>query len=178
MADLAFLAAAAGGAAEHAEPAAWHLNADGWWAMTVIAVILLMLFYKVPAVIAEALDKRIASVRQALDEAAQLRSEAEALKAEYERKVADAGRHAEELRVGAEKEAAAIVEKAKADATALIARHEKMAEDKIAAAERAAVADLRARAVEAAAAAARTLIAEQHGAEADAKLVDKAISDL
>ena len=53
-----------------------------------------------------------------------------------------------------------------------------MAEDKIAAAERAAIEQVRVRVAEAAAAAARELIAEQHGAEADRKLVDQSIAEL
>ena len=48
--------------------------------------------------------------------------EAEALKAEYEQKVASASKHAEELKAGAEDEARLIVEKAKEDAAALVAR--------------------------------------------------------
>lgn len=179
MSDLVFLAAAAAEhGEEHAEPTALWLNAGGWWAVAVIALILIMIYLKVPQIIGAALDKKIEGIRQMLDEAAELRKEAEALKAEYEKKVKDAGKHADELKAAAEKEAKEIVKQAKDDATALIARHEKMAEEKIAAAERAAVADLRARAVTAAAAAARDLIAAEHSAEADAKLVDKAISEI
>ena len=39
-----------------------------------------------PAAIGKALDKKIAAIRDQLDEAAALRKEAEALKAEYEAK--------------------------------------------------------------------------------------------
>ena len=53
-----------------------------------------------------------------------------------------------------------------------------MAEDKIAAAERAAIAEVRARAADAAAAAAGAIIAEKHGAEADKQLVDQTIAGL
>jgi F-type H+-transporting ATPase subunit b len=53
-----------------------------------------------------------------------------------------------------------------------------MAEDKIAAAERAAVADLRARAADAATTAAGALIAENHTAAADKALVDQAIAGI
>lgn len=78
----------------------------------------------------------------------------------------------------AKTEAAAIVAKAEVDATAMIARREKMAADKIGAAERAAVDDLRAKAAEAATAAARNLIAKNHSAGADKALVDGAIAGL
>jgi F-type H+-transporting ATPase subunit b len=59
----------------------------------------------------------------------------------------------------------------------VIARREKMASDKIEAAERGAVAELRKKAA-AAAAAARGLIASHYGADADKVQVDAAIAGL
>jgi F-type H+-transporting ATPase subunit b len=53
-----------------------------------------------------------------------------------------------------------------------------MAEDKIAAEERAAVEQLRAAAADAATKAAAKIIAERHDAATDAKLVDQAIKDI
>lgn len=178
MADFNLLAEAAHGAAEHAEANALGLGPGGWVALSMIALIVIMLYLKVPALVASMLDKKIDGIRKMLDEAATLRAEAEALKAEYEQKVANATKHAEELKTAAEHEAKLIVEKAKVDAAALITRREKMAEDKIAAAERTAIADLRAKAAEAAAVAARGLIRENHSAAADKALVDQAISGI
>jgi F-type H+-transporting ATPase subunit b len=60
----------------------------------------------------------------------------------------------------------------------LIERRGKMAEDKIAAAERGAVAEVRAKAASAAAAAAGALIAERNNAKADKALIDGAIDAL
>ena len=71
-----------------------------------------------------------------------------------------------------------IVAKAKTDAEALIERRTRMAEDKIAAEERAAVEQLRAAAADAAAKAAAKIIAERHDAATDAKLVDQAIKEI
>ena len=177
MADFNLLADAAHGAAEHhAEVSALGLGPGGWVALSMIFLIGVMIYAKVPSLVASMLDKKIEGIRTMLDEAATLRKEAEALKAEYERKVANASKHAEELKAGAEEQARHIVEKAKTDAAALVARREKMAEEKIAAAERAAVADLRSKAAQAAAVAARGLIKENHSAEADKTLVDEAIS--
>jgi F-type H+-transporting ATPase subunit b len=53
-----------------------------------------------------------------------------------------------------------------------------MAEDKIAAAERGAVAEVRAKIADAAARAAATILAEQHGADADKAIVDQTIAGL
>jgi F-type H+-transporting ATPase subunit b len=176
MVDLAIVAAAAHEAAGEAhEATALGLPAGGWVALSMIALILIMLWAKVPAMVGSMLDKKIDGIRHMLDEAATLRKEAEALKAEYERKVANATKHAEDITALAEHEAKAIIEKAKVDAAALITRREKMAEDKIAAAERTAIADLRAKAAEVAAVAARDLIAQNHGPAADKALVDEAI---
>ena len=72
-------------------------------------------------------------------------------------------------------EADALVAKANTDAAELVERRGRMAQDKIAAAERAALADLRNTAAAAAATAAGSVIASQHNAKADQKLVDEAI---
>lgn len=165
--------------AEHApDPTALFLDASGWVSMAMIVVILLMLWKKVPSVIAGALDKKIAGIRAQLDEAASLRKEAEGLKAEYEAKAAAAAKEAEAILAHARDEAGQIVEKAKLDATGLIERRGRMAEDKIAAAERAAIAELRAKAADAATAAAATLIAKGHDADADKALINQAISGI
>ncbi len=166
------------GATPHAEPSALGLDATMWVALAMIVVIGLAIWKKVPAMVGAMLDKRIAEIRQQLDEAALLRSEAEALKIEYEAKAAAANTDAEAMRVHARAEADAIVAKAEADATALIARRQGMAEDKIAAAERAAIAQVRTTAAAAAASAAAALIAAHHDASLDKSLVDSTIARL
>ena len=178
MADFILLAEAAHEGGEHAAVTALGISPSGWVALSMIALVLIMLWAKVPALVASMLDKKIEGIKHMLDEAATLRREAEALKAEYEKKIADAAKLAEEMKTVAEHEAAQIVEKAKTDAAALVARRQRMAEDKIAAAERAAVADLRARAADAATSAAHALIAENHTAAADKALVDQAIAGI
>lgn len=178
MVDLSILAEAAHEAAEHATPTAWGLSPGGWVAMSMIAVFLVMLWLKVPAMVAGMLDAKIAGIKAQLDEAAKLRAEAEVLKAEYQAKLADAAQHGEAMKAAAETEAKAIVAKAKSDAKALVERRQKIAEDKIAAAERNAVDALRAKAASAAAGAAASLIAQTHDAKADKALVDEAIAGL
>ena len=179
---LEFLAAAAHTVAhegaEHAEPTAFGIAPGGYVALAMIVVILIMLWAGVPRIIAGMLDQRIAGIRQQLDEAKALRAEAEALRDEYARKAAAAEGDIEAMRASAERNAAEIVEKAKADAAAMIARHQSAAAEKIAAAERGAVAELRAKAASAAATAARQLIADKHGEDADRKLADQIISGI
>ena len=171
MFDL--LAAAAHEGAEHAEPTAFGIAPGGYVALAMILVILMMLWAGVPRIIAGMLDQRIAAIRQQLDEAKALRAEAEALRDSYVRKAADAEQDIAAMRASAERNAAEIVDKAKADAAALIERHKASASEKIAAAERSAVAELRTKAASAATAAARQLIAESHGEAADRQLTDE-----
>ena len=175
---LDILAIAAGAGEEHAEATAFGFAPGGYVALAMLVVIGIMLYARVPALVAKMLDGRIADIRTQLDEAGRLRSEAAALKAEYENKAREADTEIAALKAGAERQAAEIVAKAKADAAALIVRHQAMAEAKIGGAERAAVAEIRERAATAASAAAETLIAQSHDARADKALVDGAIGSL
>lgn len=155
------------------------LNAEGWVYVGLTIFILLAIFVgKAPKRIREGLDARIAETRKTLDEAQAIRAEAEALLAKAKAQQAASAGDATAIIAHAEAEAKDLIAKAEADATELMARRAKMAEDKIAAAERAAVAEVRARAASAAASAAAALIAEKHGAAADKPLVDQTIAGL
>jgi F-type H+-transporting ATPase subunit b len=163
----------------HAEPAIFGvLDATVIVSLSMLVVIGIMLWKKVPAAIGRALDRKIAGIREQLDEAARLRAEAEALRSEYEARSARAGAEAEAMLARARAEAAGIVDQARIDADALVERRTRMAEDKIAAAERTALAEVRAKAASAATAAAARLIAERHDAAADRAMVDRAIAGL
>ncbi|HEY0271004.1 MAG TPA: hypothetical protein VGC10_08460 [Sphingomonas sp.] len=124
------------------------------------------------------LDGKIATIRKQLDEAKALRAEAEALLADAKARQAAAHTDAEGILAHARIEADQLVTQAKADAETLIARRGKMAEDKIAAAERGAIAEVRAKAAAAAAAAAASIIAERHDATSDKALVARTIASL
>lgn len=162
----------------HVEPTALSFDASGWVALAMIAVFAILIWKRVPAAIASALDKKIGSIRQQLDEAAQLRAEAEALRAEYEAKAASADAEAATMIERARTEAEGIVRQAESDAAALVERRTRMAEDKIAAAERAAIDAVRAKAAGAAAAAAERLIRDKLDAGADKAMVDATIAEL
>ncbi len=166
------------GVAPHTDPRAVGMDATAWVSLAMAIFIAILLFKKVPALIGGVLDGRIAAIKAQLEEASQLRAEAEALKAEYEAKLAAAAGEAEAMRKHAEHEAETLLDDAKANAAALVIRRQKMAEDKIGAAERTAIAAIRAKAVNAATSAAATLIAEGHNAKADKALVDSAIKGL
>lgn len=166
------------GVEPHTDPKAVGMDATAWVSLAMAVFIIILLVKKVPALIGGALDGKIAQIRAQLDEASKLRTEAEKLKAEYEAKMAAAASEAEAMRKHAEHEAETLLADAQANAEALVARRQKMAEDKIGAAERAAIADIRAKAVNAATSAAASLIASGHDAAADKALVDSAIKGL
>ena len=165
--------------AQHeAEPSAFGLTPPWFVAAAMIVVIAIMVWKKVPAAIGKALDSKIALIRDQLAEAESLRKEAEALKAEYEKKAKSVDKDRAALLERAKHEAEEIVAKAKSDAEALIARRGRMAEDKIAAEERAAVKQLRAAAADSAARAAARLIADHDDPATDEKLVNRTISEI
>ena len=161
-----------------ADPSALGFDASMLVALAMVVVIIILVWKKVPAAIGKSLDTKIAAIRAQLDEATALRTEAEALKAQYEAKAKAADADAAAMVERAHVEAQGIIAKAGTDAQALIARREAMAEAKIAAEERAVIGALRATTARAATAAAAKLIAERNDAGNDAKLVDQAIAGL
>ena len=167
-----------GGGEAHAQPSALGLTAPAWISLAMLVVIAIIIWKKVPGAIGRALDSKIALIRDQLAEAEALRKEAEAIKAEYEAKAASADKDRAALLERAKHEAEEIVVKAKTDAEALIERRTRMAEDKIAAEERSAVEQLRATAADAASKAAARIIAERHDQRTDAQLVEQAIKEI
>ncbi|WP_374405864.1 hypothetical protein [Pelagerythrobacter sp.] len=166
------------GSAVHVEPELFGLAPFQVVAVAMTVLILIAIWKKVPGMIVGGLDNKIAAIRQQLDEAKALRAEAETLRDEYRRKVSNAEKDAEAMLSNAQREADAILTKAEDDGKAMVERRKRMAEDKIAAAEREAVDDVRARAASAAATASRKLIADKHDAEADRRLADELISSI
>jgi F-type H+-transporting ATPase subunit b len=172
------LTAATGTTELHHEPTALGISAPGFVALSMLVVIGLILWKKVPAMIAGMLDARIATIRTQLDEASRLRTEAEAQLAEAKARNAASAGDAAAIIAHAEAEAKQMIAKAESDSADLVTRRRKMAEDKIAAAERTAIAEVRATAADAATRAAAAIIAQRHDATADRPLVDQTIAGL
>lgn len=162
----------------HHEPSALGITAAGFVALSMLVVIGIMLWQRVPKLITGMLDAKIASIREQLDEAARLRAEAETLLADAQARDKASAGDAAAIVAHAEAEAKAMLAKAEQDAADLLARRAKMADDVIGVAEREAVADVRARAADAATRAAAAIIAQRHDANADRALVDRAIAGL
>ncbi|MDF2494995.1 hypothetical protein [Sphingomonas sp.] len=170
---------AEGGPDHHVDPSLFGFaNGTVIVSLAMLVLIIIMLVKKVPAMLMGGLDRQIAGIRQQLEEAKTLRAEAEALRDEYARKIADAEKSAADMAAQASHEAEAIVAQARVDADELVGRRAKMAQDKIAAAERSAINEVRARAATAAAEAAATLIADRHGPDADRTLINRTIAGI
>ena len=124
------------------------------------------------------LDKRGLAIKYELEEASRLRHEAEAMLADASAKREAALKDAQAMMEQARSEAQRVGEAARADAANSAKRREQMAMDRIAAAEKAAVTDVRLAAAELAGQAAERVLAEHFTAADDATLIDHAIQGL
>ncbi len=138
----------------------------------------LMVYLKVPSMIAGGLDKQREQIANELHEARRMREEAEKLLADYEAKRARAEAEAKALVDAAKEQAAAVAEETRQSMMAAMARREKQAEDRIKSAETKAADEVRAAAAEAAVAAAEKLIRERMNDQTQGALVGQAVNDL
>lgn len=152
-------------------------NPETWIAVSFV-LFLVLAGKPILRFINKGLDERAAKIRRDLDEARRLRSEAEALLAEYKKKQADAAREAGEIVQHAREEAELFRKEAAANLTASLARRERMALDKIAQAEVQAVAEVKSQAVDLAVAAARRILEQQMAGPRAGSLIDQSIAEL
>lgn len=153
-------------------------SAEFWVAVSFVIFCGILLYYKVPGMLAKALDDRAAGIRRELDEARRLREEAQALLADYEKKHRNAAEEAQAIVDTAQKEAQAIAAEMRTNLTETLARRTRLAEEKIARAEAQAVDDVRAAAVERAIAAAERILREKAAGANGAALIDQGIQGL
>jgi F-type H+-transporting ATPase subunit b len=147
--------------------------------VAVAFVIFFVLFgRKLWQVIAGILDKRIADISRQLDEAARLRAEAEAMLAEARAQRQATLAESEALVASAQDEARRLAQSMQAEAEATAARRERMALDRIDAAEKAVVSELRITAIDIAIAAAEQVLAARLTEDVDVHLIDQSIADL
>jgi F-type H+-transporting ATPase subunit b len=150
-----------------------------FWVLLAFVIFLgILVKFGVPKLALSALDERSDRIKQALDEAQRLRSEAQAVLAQYQKKRVEAETEARAIIVNARVEAERLAGEAKGKVEEFIARRTKMAESKIAQAEAQALADVRAAAADAAVAAAENILVQTtHGAAADS-LIANSIRDV
>jgi len=138
----------------------------------------LLIYLKVPAMIAGALDQRSQEIARELHEARRLREEAEKLHAEYETKRAAAESEAKAIVEAAKEQAVRVAEETRQSMMAAMARREKQAEDRIASAETKATDDVRAAAADAVIAAAERMIRERMNDQSQAGLVQDGVGEM
>ncbi len=148
------------------------------WVVLAFVLFFVLFGKKIWGALSGMLDARGVAVKAELEEASRLRREAESMLRDAEKQRTDALAEAKALIQGAQHEAARLSAAASAEAEASAKRREQMAMDRIAAAEKAAVDDVRLAAADVATAAARQVIAGDLTSDADAALIDHAISQL
>ena len=150
-----------------------------FFALVALVIFLGIIIYaKVPGMITKSLDDRAGRIRNELEEARNLREEAQQLLAEYQRKRKEAEKEAAEIVSIAQREAESILVEAKQKTEDYVARRTAMAEQKIAQAERDAVNDVRARAVDIAVEAARSVLGDKVDAKLSADLFKSSVEQV
>jgi F-type H+-transporting ATPase subunit b len=153
-------------------------NPEFWVGIGFVVVIGILLRVGVPKMVAGLLDARAAGIRAELDEARRLREEAEGLLANLKAKAAGADREAQAIVDEAKAEADRFAAEARAALSQQIARRAQVAQDKISQAEATALAEIRALAADAAATAAEKLIAARLDEKRAAALIEDGIKSL
>ena len=154
------------------------MDATFWVGAAFVLFVGILVYLKVPGMLTGALDERAKKISNDLDQARELREEAQVLLATYQRKQRDALKEAEEIIAHAKEEAMREAEQAEKKLEEAIARRQQAALNKIALAEAQAENEVRDTAIEIAIAAATAVVAQQvRGDRADA-LVDTAIQEL
>ncbi len=140
-------------------------------------VICLVLFAKLlMPKIGKGLDGRADKIRDQLEQASRLRSEAQELLATYQRQQEEKLKEAEEIVASAKRDAAAMREQAAQDLKIMLDRRTQQAQEKIARAEAEAVSHIRTKIIDLATESARTTLAGQTDGAADELAISRAIS--
>src|SRR5215831_10481775 len=148
---------------------------ETWVAVGFVLFLGVLLWTRVPGMIGTSLDARAAAIAKELEDARKLRSEAEALLAEYQQKRNRAEDEAGAILSEAKAEAERYAAEARASIKAQIERRSRQAEEKIAQAESQAVAEIRGLAADAAVAAAEKLIAARLDDNRSADLIKRSL---
>jgi F-type H+-transporting ATPase subunit b len=149
-----------------------------FWAMIALFIFLgVVVYLKVPGMLTKSLDERATKIRGDLDEARRLREEAQGLLSEYQSRRRQAENEAAGLIAAAQREAEGMVAEARQKSQEYVARRTALAEQKIAQAEREALAEVRAAAVDVAVEAARNILAGQPDA-GNAAMFEKSLGEV
>ncbi|MEZ2331939.1 F0F1 ATP synthase subunit B [Mesorhizobium sp. RCC_202] len=149
-----------------------------WATIALIIFLGVIIYLKVPGMLAKSLDARAAKISSELEEARKLREEAQQLLGQYQQKRKEAEKEAADIVAAAKREAEMLASEAHQKTEDYVTRRTALAEQKIAQAEREAVSEVRASAVDIAVEAARALLAAKVDAKAGADLFKSALQDV
>ncbi|MBS3648308.1 F0F1 ATP synthase subunit B [Pseudaminobacter sp. 19-2017] len=154
------------------------MDATFWAFVGLIIFLAIVVYMKVPGMIGKSLDSRADKIRAELEEARRLREEAQQLLAEYQRKRKEAEKEAADIVDHAKREAGLLVTEAKQKTEEYVGRRTALAEQKIGQAERDAINEVRAKAVDIAVEAARNVLARKVDGKVSADLFNASVRDL
>ena len=154
------------------------MDATFWVGAAFLLFIGILVYLKVPGMVTGALDVRAKKISDDLEQARELREEAQALLATYQRKQRDALQEAEEIVAHAKEAAAREVEQSGKKLQEVAARRQQDALNKIALAEAQAEKEVRETAIDIAITAATTVVAQHAKSDHEDKMIDTAIQDL
>lgn len=173
------VAHAASAAGENASLISSLLHDTSFWVgASVVSFLALLVYLGVHKTVGKSLDERGEKIQNELDEARKLKEEAQSLLAQHQRRQREAAKEADDILAHAKEEAAAIKAEISGNVDVMVERRTRLAEDRVKAAEAAAVKDVRKVAVEIATSAAHKVIASALTADAQKDSIDKAISEL
>lgn len=155
-----------------------HFDATFFAFVGLVIFLALVVYLKVPGMVAKNLDARADQIRNDLSEAKRLREEAQQLLAEYQRKRKEAEADAAKIVASAEREAEALAAEAKAKTEEFVARRNALSEQKIRQAEADAIAAVRGAAVDLAIAAAEKVIAGRSDKAVQSDLFAQAVGEV
>jgi F-type H+-transporting ATPase subunit b len=149
-----------------------------FWVAVSLVIFVALVWRPIAKALPKALDDRAAKIKAEMDEAEKLRTEAQELLAQYQRKQREVAIESESIVRHAREEAARMTEEGKAKLEAALRRREAAARARIRRAEEQAMTVVRSRAVDLAIAATRELLAQRLTPAKDDALIDRAIKEL
>jgi len=138
----------------------------------------LIVYLKVPGMMAKSLDDRADQIRNELAEAKRLREEAQHLLAEYQRKRKEAEAEAANIVAAAEREAEMLTTEARKKTEEFVANRTALSEQKIKQAEADAMKAVRSAAVDLAIAAAESVLAKKADGSVQSGLFNDAVNEV
>ncbi len=153
-------------------------NPDTWEFLGLAIVLGIILYARVPRMIATQLDARAEMITKELEQAQALRKEAEKVLIEYQQRARVAQTEAEAILAETRTEAARFASEQRAVLKTQVERRGLLAQQQIANAEAQAIAEIRALAADAATKAAEKIITARLGEQGASALVSQSLKDL